>query len=303
MTNADASRALGNLVIPTDFSPGARLALERAALLPVRRGATLHVLHVVSDAHDPRVADRMTGAAQEWLGDARQELFGMLAAAGTTEREVVVTIGHGKPFVEVVRSAHHGRAELVVIGRHGHRTFRDLLIGSTAERVIRKGDVSVLVVATAADKPYQRPLVAVDLGDSARLALELAARIADPAGEPIEVLHVVELPITHAAGAEAALGLVPLRLEREERARLELAAFLDQAGVASRCNLVIRTGDPRQVILDEARARGSDLIALGTHGRTGLTHALLGSVAEGVLRSAAVDVLVARLPRTDVELR
>ena len=67
-------------------------------------------------------------------------------------------------------------------------------------------------------------------------------------------------------------------------------------------NVVIRTGDPRQIILEEAKQRGSDLVALGTQGRTGLAHILVGSVAEAVLRSASCDVLVARLPRVDFSL-
>jgi nucleotide-binding universal stress UspA family protein len=81
--------------------------------------------------------------------------------------------------VEITRSAHHGRAELVVLGRHEEkeRSWRDRLLGTTAERVIRNGDVSVLVVAEPAKAPYRRPLVAVDMSQSSRLALQLALRL------------------------------------------------------------------------------------------------------------------------------
>jgi nucleotide-binding universal stress UspA family protein len=57
---------------------------------------------------------------------------------------------------------------------------------------------------------------------------------------------------------------------------------------------MLRGGDARQVILDVAAERNADLVALGTHGRSGVAHVLLGSVAEAVIRAAGCDVLVAR---------
>lgn len=302
MTIVDSSRGLGSVLIPTDFSEGAQLAMERAARLPLRRGAALRLLHVMPTTLDSALAERLNADVQRRIGDSRDQLLVKAAAAGQTQREVGVAIGHGKPFVEIVRRARHGRAELIVVGRHGERTFRDLLIGSTAERVIRKGDISVLVVANPSAEPYQRPLVAVDLSDSSRLALELTLRICEPAVERIDVIHVVELPIGHVAGAAAAFGLEPLRREKEERARSELGDLLGQLGAPGQWNLIVKTGDPRQVILDEAKARASDLVALGTQGRTGVSHMLVGSVAEAVIRAAASDVLVARLPRADFSL-
>jgi nucleotide-binding universal stress UspA family protein len=244
----------------------------------------------------------MNADAVRRLGDLRAQLLTGAAAGGQADLEVNVAVAHGKPFVEIVRRARHGRAELIVLGRHGERTFRELLVGSTAERVIRKGDVSVLVVASPGTEPYRRPLVAFDLSDSAQLALELTLRICQRSLDRVDVLHVVELPIGHVAGAAAGFGLESLRQEKEERARVELAALLASVGPPGRWNLIVETGDPRQVILDQARTRGADLVALGTHGRTGLPHVLVGSVAEAVIRGATADVLVGRLPRRDFSL-
>ena len=160
----------------------------------------------------------------------------------------------------------------------GERRFRDLVIGSTAERAIRGGDVSMLVVAHPPETPYRRPLVAVDLSASSRLALELAARICDPGVEEIDVVHVSDPKFAPAFGTE------------------ELAEFLATVRVGVRWNLTLRYAEPRSSILEEAKLRGADLIAIGTAGRTGLARVWLGSVAEGVLRGATCDVLVARLP-------
>jgi nucleotide-binding universal stress UspA family protein len=95
----------------------------------------------------------------------------------------------------------------------------------------------------------------------------------------------------------------PRSLEDDQAIRAELSAFLrgiDSGG--AKWNIMTRTGEPREVILQEAERRGSDLLSLGTNGRTGLKHALVGSVAERILRAAACDVLVARLPQPSVNL-
>ena len=87
----------------------------------------------------------------------------------------------GYPFVEIIREARRGHNELVVIGRHGWRTFREILLGSTAERVIRTSDTSILVVAARPSAPYERPLVAVDCSETSRSAMKLAWQLADRA--------------------------------------------------------------------------------------------------------------------------
>ena len=226
----------------------------------------------------------------------------MLEAEGKKDCEVLVSIAHGTPFVEIIRQARDGKADLIVVGRHGERTFREMLIGSTVERVIRKGDVSVLLVTQASEGRYRRPLVAVDMSASSRLALELALRIC-PADGTIDVVHVVSLP-SPARNIEVALvpDIIVRRLEEEQSARTKLSEFLHSVDATGRWNIVLKSGDPREVILEEARSRRSDLIVMGTKGRTGLAHVLVGSIAEGVLRAASTDVLVARLPRADFHL-
>ena len=293
-------RQLGTVLIATDFSACAALARERAAGLPLRLGASIELLHVLPDESDTSAAERMKADAKRLLEVERQSVTRTLEAHGNRDRDALCSVAHGKPFVEIVRNARHGRAELIVVGRHGKRTFPDMLIGSTAERVVRKGDVSVLVVSRAPRWAYRRPLVAVDMSDSSRLALELALRICDPAVEKIDVVHVTPLPspLGVAEGDDAER----FRVEEEQRARTEVSEFLGRIEADVRWNVVVKTGDPRQVILDEAVRCKSDLIALGTTGRTGLAHLLVGSVAEGVLRAASCDVLVARLPRVDFNL-
>lgn len=288
------NRHLGSVVVATDFSEGARRALDRAALLPLGKGASIDVIHVAEEG------ERNPGPRLEGL---RRSLVNALEAAGSEEHEVFVSTEEGKAPDEIARLAHHGLAELIVLGRHGERKLRDRVLGTTVERVIRTSDVSVLVVSKPPAEPYRRLLVAVDLSASSRLALELALELRGEAAGTIDVLHVVE-SLTPAHTADMFVpDPVELRAELEQQARADLAELLAgiEGGAAS-WNPLVLSGDPRTLIVEQARRRQTELLLLGTKGRTGLAHVLLGSVAEGVVRDAPCDVLVARLPRADAKL-
>lgn len=302
MAGATIGTGLGNVFVGVDFSGGAAVALERAAHLPLALGSSIDLLKVLDEEPGGLPVEQVEADAKARLDEVRRSLAQALEAAGDKDRDVFISVKRGKAFVELIKSARHGRAELLVVGRHGHRTFRDLLIGTTAGRVIRKGDVSVLVVARHAETSYRRPLVAVDMSDESRLALELARRMTDPAVEVVDVVHVLASPASMHVGEAPPPESGEPQADEERRARSLLGEFLAREVSGVRCNSVVRWGDPRQAILDVAKERNCDLLALGTKGRTGLAHVLLGIVAEGVLRAATCDVLVARSPRADFRL-
>ncbi len=286
---------LTSIVVGIDPSPHSRQALDRAVRIPLQMGASLDLVYVVDGERSPETVAEREGEARQLLEDARASAQRLLPSSGT--HDVVTSFAWGTPFAVIADRAHHSRADLVVVGRHGERRFRDLVIGSTTERVIRKGSVSVLVVAAPPETTYRRPLVAVDMSDSSRLALQLAARICDPNLDAIDVVHVISVPSRlHVGGGELVPSLERRRDELEQSVREQLLTFLAAVDAGVRWNVTVKCGEPREVILDEARQRRADLLALGTKGRTGLARVLLGSVAEGVIRGAGCDVLVARLP-------
>jgi nucleotide-binding universal stress UspA family protein len=285
----DSRAPLGGIVVATDFSAHARAAVDRATRLPFGPGSRIDLLHV--GAEEQRVD------ATRLLDEARGEVARTLATSREVGVDLVASFADGPPFLAIADHAHHARAELVVLGRHGERRFRDALIGSTAERVIRHGSVSVLVVAGSPEAPYRRPLVAVDMSASSRLALELAVRICDPDLAKIDVIHVVSLPNRLHVSETQLVPALERRLDELKRdRRAEVAAFLATVDLGVRWNIEVASGDPRAVILGEVKARGIDVVALGTKGRTGIPRVLVGSVAEAVVRAAPCDVLVARLP-------
>jgi nucleotide-binding universal stress UspA family protein len=163
-----------------------------------------------------------------------------------------------------------------------------------------EGAQRALVVAEPAKAPYRRPLVAVDMSQSSRLALQLASRL--QLDDVIDVLHSIA-PVSDLAESGFVPDIGRFHADIERNARAELSAFLGAIERShAKWNITLRMGDPRDVILQEAKRRENDLIVLGANGKTQLPHVLIGSVAEAVLRAATCDVLVARLPRADFRL-
>ena len=142
-------------------------------------------------------------------------------------------------------------------------------------------------------------LVPIDFSPYAEQALDYAIALAQKLQARVTLLHVIQPPLV--AGAD--MGVWPSSTFLQD---LEAAITGDLEGYLARVTaagltgeMVVIHGVPFQQILDTAQARQVDLIILGTHGRTGLAHVLLGSVAEKVARLAPCPVLIARQPVPD----
>lgn len=150
-------------------------------------------------------------------------------------------------------------------------------------------------------RDIDRILIPVDFSDCSRAAAVRGLELADLLGAGVDVVHCYELPdyvdaeILVFDGPDRA----PLRELAGRRARRALDMFLADlpAGGGTRIESNVAPGRPVEVILQEALDKHDDLIVMGTHGRTGLSHLLLGSVAEKIVRQATVPVMTVRIPQ------
>jgi nucleotide-binding universal stress UspA family protein len=284
---------LRTLLVPTDFSKGAELALERALLLPLAPGAKIHIVHVSPPDLPAKLRPKAESEARARLEQVLSEARKRKAA---TEVDVTSEILRGEPFVEIIRTSRSLNVDLIVLGRHGPRPIRDMFIGTTAERVVRKGDVPVLVVNLKPTHPYRHPVIATDLEDSSRRTVELALRVLGTHMKLVNVVHAFHVPFEgFVTPSYSAREKSEWRRSYQETAVTGMTKFLaPYQDIGVRWKTFIRQGDPRSVVLAAAARRKADLIALGTHGRSGIAHALIGSVAEWVITAATCDVLVAR---------
>ncbi len=138
---------LKRILLPTDFSDTAGHALDYARDLAARFGASVHLLHVVSDPTAQDWAGEVEGLAvpdllEKWKSDAERRLGETVL--GEIETVRAVCVGHA--FMEIVRYATNNAVDLIVMGTHGRGPVRHLLLGSVAEKVVRKAPCPVLTV-------------------------------------------------------------------------------------------------------------------------------------------------------------
>jgi nucleotide-binding universal stress UspA family protein len=149
---------------------------------------------------------------------------------------------------------------------------------------------------------FRHILFATDLDASSAGALKVALDMASSMKAELSVLHVCELGgSTAAVMCEAGGDLASPLVDEAQRALERLLERADQDGVHPRA--VVRLGSAWQEIVAAAQEQGADLIVMGTHGRRGLAHVLLGSVAEKVVQTSPVPVLTVRQPNPAAELR
>jgi nucleotide-binding universal stress UspA family protein len=136
-------------------------------------------------------------------------------------------------------------------------------------------------------------VVPTDFSDSSRMALHYGMDLVNPEGKII-LCHVVDdVPLTYGyVGIALAPGEVRNKLSSE--AEKELLAFVPNNPDGLHIQTRVLHGTPHREIVDLVQTERADLVVMGTHGRTGLEHALLGSVAERVVRKAICPVLIVR---------
>jgi nucleotide-binding universal stress UspA family protein len=186
------------------------------------------------------------------------------------------------------------QVDLLVIGARGMNPIRDLIFGSTAERLLGKCMQPALVVKRAPQTPYRRVLVPVDFSPYSASALRAAMRIAPQS--QIYVCHAFDVPFEGTLWiAEASNKKIEnYRVQARQQALTAIRNVIEHAGGANGFHVssVVERGDASRVILDKEAEYDADLIVIGKHGRSALEEFFLGSVTRHILSNSQCDVLV-----------
>lgn len=288
------------MLLATDTSPDARSAEDYALFLASMWGASLSVLSVLELA--PGMNPNYP-VNHVYLGELRKDAIrglnaieGRAAALGVP---VTTRLAVGIPSEQIARAADAEQASLLVVGTRGKTGLSHVLLGSTAERVVRTSPCPVLAVRSRgreAGAPFlTHLLVPLDFSECSLDAAEYGALVAGKAKAGVTLLHVLE-PVCYGLDFTLSHGAERERLQAAVIQRLDgLAAAFNAAGIVA--DRIVRGGLPGDAILETAGQRSCDLIVMGTHGRRGISHALAGSVAESVLRRAPCPVLTVRSPK------
>jgi len=267
------------------------LAVARAA------GARVHLVHAARITVGLVEADLGPDLMREHVAGCGEKLRQQIARLGIGESELAgATVLTGSPHSVLVDAARTAGAGLIVLGATGSGPFAAELLGSTADRVLRKATCPVLVVRGDLRVPPRRVLAPVDLsplsGDSFRCGMQLLAQISK--GEEVEVRVVFALSFLEmlAIRQQESEDLPLALVERQSAGKLESFVRENRPEAPLRVEPAVLPGEARFEILRELGEHPWDLVMLGTHGRGGLDRLVLGSVASTVARKAPCSVLM-----------
>jgi nucleotide-binding universal stress UspA family protein len=293
------------VLVAADFSGPSEEAFRAACALANDPEARLLVLHVA----DPNwVTEGPVYLGQqvvffspaergpEWVAS----LKGRLRAAYAPDRHVDVEyqVREGEVAGEILRASEEIGCDLIALGTHGRTGLRRLLTGSVAEAVLRRATRPVLALRAAEPPRGSGPLRVIlhptDFSEDSAQAFRVAAALARDYLARLIVLHVMPAETVYSG----VIGGPTPNIDREgieqRLRRLRVPELPD------RVEHRLRQGEAATEILYAAAETRSDLIVMGTSGRTGLGRLVIGSVAEAVLRGSGCPVLVVKAPAPHV---
>jgi nucleotide-binding universal stress UspA family protein len=299
---------LKRILCPVDFSEHSGHALIHAATLARRYDAALTVQYVSSvrlpaaalgHGIGPSGAETILMSAvdaDELLGDLRA----FAAATNIGELGVDYRVTQGEVVRTILAEAVALGADLIVMGTHGRSGFERLVLGSVAEKVLRKAPCSILLVPPRSSAPpaprlFERIVVATDFSAAAVHAMDYALSLARETDARLTVVHVVDMPDTTGAWVTSGEEVAAVAREIAASARRQLAdAVPGSAREWCRATERLETGRPYQAILKVAEEEQAGLIVLGAHGHGVIDRMFFGSTAQHVVRAAACPVLTVR---------
>lgn len=272
------------ILLTTDFSGGCDRVRERAVQLTRQWGAELFLLHVIEEK------ELGAGSAQEREEGFRRAEERLRSEIVAEDIPVETRIEFGEVASAILSTADSVKANLVMLAQSQRDGLREHLVGTTVERVVRHADVPSLVVKRRPEQPYENILVGTDFSPSSRNALQCAATFFPEAS--ITLLHAYDVSLENIRGREG-----PAAAKQADIA-LQLQEFLDGSDlsdqVRERIDINVDYGDVDAVATEHLNTTRTDLVVIGTHGRSGLAAAVLGSTARTVLASLNCDVLLVR---------
>jgi len=263
-----------SILCPIDFSDASAGALRHAAAIATHFATRLIVLSV----EDPLLTEAVDlGTGIHWdPEECKREMAHFAARTFGADSPILRTLEYdvavGKPAAEILRIARERSCDLIVISTHGVTGMRKLFFGSTTERVLRETTRPVLVTPPVDPGPIslddarrllRRIVVPVDLSPASRHQTAVAAGVADAAGVPLLLVHVIE-PLK--SRLTARLNLAGLEADRRAIAEDGLQEIAAALPLRVHHEALLVYGDPAEELAKVARDRQAGLVVMGLHG-------------------------------------
>ena len=271
------------ILVPTDFSSGAESALKVAAQLAKKYNSELHVLHLLElpfDMVDPMHETSELPEAMFFMKLAHKKFEEFLDKDYLSGVDVKEAIQNNGAFEGIIDTAHEKDIDLIVMGSRGASGFKEMVIGSNTEKVVRTSDVPVLVIKREDENFSINDFVfACEFTEEYKASFLKAIDFAEKSNAKMHLL-MVNTPSEFITTGEA-----------EER----MSAFLDGVSIDNFTLNIYSDVSVEKGILNFGNSIDADIISMSTHGRKGLSHFFNGSISEDLVNHAKRPVVTFKI--------
>jgi nucleotide-binding universal stress UspA family protein len=264
------------LMVATDGSKYSESAIREAISLAKICSSNLIAVSVVkTNIEFDSVLPQFVEKAEQ---DAIKHLESVKAQATKEGVNCITVVSLSEePYEDIVRHASRNNVDMIIMGTHGKTEMKRLMMGSVTALVIGHAPCNVLVLPLNAKVECKNVLIATDGSKYSDSAASEAIGIAKRCGSSLIVISV--------ASSDADLGSAINNVNK-------VSKIAEEEGI--KVKSVVAKGKPYEAIVETSKQKEVDLIVVGSHGRTGLTRLLMGSVTERVIGHAEAAVLVVK---------
>lgn len=270
------------IIVPVDFSEYSEYALETASILAKKNNAEILVLHMLemSEAILTRAGTDMQMETMFFLKLAEKKFEEFLKKDYLKGLKITPIIKHFKVFSEVNEVAEENGADLIIMGSHGASGLKEFFIGSNTEKVVRHSNIPVMVIKhNPILVDFEHVVFACDFSEDAVKPFINATKFFKKLGSKVHLIYV-NLPNEQFRSTAEMEGKVHLFFKKVN------GDLSYDHSVKYFSDYTIEQG-----VLNYANAIGADLIAVATHGRTGFSHLLEGSITEDIANHSTLPVI------------
>jgi nucleotide-binding universal stress UspA family protein len=272
------------ILVPIDFSQPSQWALEAATLIAKRMNTEIVLLHVIEQPGSESFnVEGQVDASAGWedrlftmkmIEKGKKDIANAAASAGDVAVHTKLRLGN--PFHGILTVINEIKPYLVVMGTSGHSRMEEILVGSNTKKVVRHSSCPVLSIHEhPGGKDIKTIVYATSLNES---ETEFAACVVRMQELFDAKVHVVRIN-------------TPTNFQPDHVVKLVMENFVKKAGLKNYTLNVYSDYSEEDGIVHFSASVNADLIAMATHGRTGLSHVLLGSLAEDIVGQSSKPVL------------
>ena len=271
------------ILVPTDFSVEAENALKVAAQLARKYNSEIYLLHMLElplDLIDPMHNNSELPEAMFFMQLAHKKFEKVMNKDYLEGITVHETIQNNEAFEGIVDSAHDKDIDLIVMGSQGASGFKEMVIGSNTEKVVRTSDIPVLVIK----KEHEN----FDIND-----VVFASEFTDEYKESF--MKAVKFVNNINAKMHLLIINTPNGFRTTDEAEKRINSFIETAHLRDYTINIYNDRTIEKGILNFSKKINSDIIAMSTHGRKGLSHFFNGSISEDLVNHAKRPVVTFKM--------